>query len=190
VLKVGQEGSPNYTLPSEKTVQSGEYPPALCRYVYLYVPAAEPHSFTVAARENWERAREFAEMTQSWRDQAIVAASGFITETSNMDEAGKARRVPGEPIEQFIQRLTKLEQAAHGKNAGLKPKLTNDMICPRILFGSDEWILTPESKNVIDRQLGSWLKIYPAAAKNGLVAEGWTDSVGSDKACKELSSCH
>ena len=147
VIAVGEEGSPNYSLPSGQSVQSGQYPPALCRYLYLYVPASEPHSFTVMARENWQRAREFAEMTQSWRGQAIVASSGFITQTSNTDEAGKARRAPGESIQVFIQRLADLENA-QSQHPGLKPKLTNDVVCPRILFDSNEWILTAESNRI------------------------------------------
>jgi outer membrane protein OmpA-like peptidoglycan-associated protein len=44
-----------------------------------------------------------------------------------------------------------------------------------------------ESRNVIDRQLGSWLKMYPDAARTGLIAEGWSDSVGSDDVCMQLS---
>ena len=184
VLEMGEEGSPNYCLPSEETVQSGRYPPALCRYVYLYVPKSEPHSFTALAHENWERAREFAEMSQSWRGQAIVAASGFITATSNADVGGKARRAAGESVQGFIQRLAKLEKT---EQTGIKPRLTNGMVCPRLLFDSNEWILTAESRSVIDRQLASWLKMYPQAAKNGLIAEGWTDSLGSDEACMQLS---
>jgi outer membrane protein OmpA-like peptidoglycan-associated protein len=187
VLAVGEEGSTTYTLPSEATVQSGQYPPALCRYLYLYVPSTAPHSFTVMSRLNWERAREFAEMSQSWRGQAIVAASGFITATSNTDSAGEARRAKGEPIQDYIERLAKLEQTAQAHPDGLKPKLTDNMVCPRLLFNSDEWTLTPESRNVIDHQLAAWLKMYPVATKSGLIAEGYSDSVGSDEACQELS---
>lgn len=187
VLKVGEEGSDAFYLPSEETVQSGEYPPALCRYLYFYVPSSVPHSYTVAARLNWDRAREFAEMSQSWRGQAIVAASGFITETSNGDASGKTRPMKGESMEDFIGRLAKLEQTAQAHSADLKPRFIDGMVYPRLLFDTNEWILTTESRNVIDRQLGSWLKIYPDAAKAGLIAEGWSDSVGSDDVCMQLS---
>jgi phosphate transport system substrate-binding protein len=187
VLKVGDQAATTCYLPSEETVQSGQYAPALCRYVYFYVPASEPNSFTVISRLNWERAREFVEMSQTWRGQAIVAASGFITETSNTDEAGQAQRLPGESIQNFLQRLTKLESKAQSQKAWLKPRLTNDMVCPRLLFDFNEWTLTAESRNIINRKLGSWLKMYPAAIKNGFVAEGWADSAGSDEACHEVS---
>jgi phosphate transport system substrate-binding protein len=185
VLKIGQDPASTFALPSDDTVQSGKYPPALCRYIYFYVPASEPHSLTVTSRENWERAREFADLSQDWRGQAIVAAGGFITETNNLDTAGKARRAPGENIQAFIQRIAQLE--AKSPHTGLKPLLPAGVLCPRLLFDTNEWVLTPESKNVIDRKLASWLKIYPDAAKNGFIAEGWTDSVGSDDQCMALS---
>lgn len=186
-LKVGEEGSPYCRLPSEDSVRSGQYPPVLCPYLYLYVPASEPHGLTTISAENWERAREFAEMSQSWRGQAIVAASGFIPETSNTDESGKARRAAGESMENFIGRLMRLEANAHSQEAVLKPRLTYGMACLPVLFESGEWVLTPESENVISRQLGPWLKMYPAAAKRGLVAEGWSDSIGSDDDSHRLS---
>jgi outer membrane protein OmpA-like peptidoglycan-associated protein len=155
--------------------------------VYLYVPASEPNSLTVSSRRNWERAHEFAEMSQNWRGQAIVAASGFITETVITDEAGQALRVKGESIQDFLQRLTKLEKKAQIQNANMKPRLTNDTVCPRLLFDFNQWTLTPESRNVIDRKLGSWLKMYPVAAKKGLIAEGWADSAGNDEVCQQVS---
>ncbi|HEY3901349.1 MAG TPA: phosphate ABC transporter substrate-binding/OmpA family protein [Chthoniobacter sp.] len=186
VLRVGLEGSPTACQPTEETVRAGRYPGALCRYVYLYVPAAKPDSPTFEARHNWETARDFAESSHSWRGQAIVASSGFVIDTSAIDEAGRARRNEGEAIMPYLQRLSDLERK--GMNSGaLRAKLVNGEICPRLLFEFDDWVLTPESRNIVDKKLGPLLKIYPYLVKAGLVAEGWADSVGSDEACREIS---
>jgi ABC-type phosphate transport system substrate-binding protein len=185
VLRVGLEGSPTATQPTEDTVRAGRYPGPLCRYVYLYVPAAKPESPTFEARHNWETARDFAESSHSWRGQAIVASSGFVTEITAIDEGGQARRGEGEPVMPYLQRLSDLERKANG--GGLRPKLVNGEICPRLLFEFDDWVLTPESKNIVDKKLGPLLKMYPSLVKGGLVAEGWADSVGSDEVCREIS---
>ena len=186
VLKVAVDGSPNYYLPSAASVPSGQYPLALCRYVYFYVPPIKPNSFTVISRQNWETAREFAAMSQDWRGQAVVAASGFITETSNADDTGLSRRAEGEKIMDYLQRLGKLEKEAQTKQ-GLKPALADDVVCPRLVFQYNTWALTAESQDVIDLQLGSWLKMFPAAAKRGLVVEGWADSGDTDEAGRQAS---
>jgi len=186
-LRVGHEGSQSYYMPTEETVRAGNYPPQLCRYVYLYVPATPPTSFSVAARENWETAREFAEMSQSWLGQVIVANCGFVTDTVMMDEAGQLRRVAGETVPQFLQRLSDLEKKVQLRQVHIYPKLTDGAICPRLLFDFNGSVLTAESRNVIERKLGPWLKMYPAVAKGGLIAEGWADSAGSDEACREVS---
>ena len=115
VLRIGQEGSQSFYKPTEETVRAGKYAPALCRYVYLYVPAAPPKGFTAESRLNWPAAREFAEMTQGWRGQAIVANSGFVTDTVTLDEGGQARRVAGESIVQFVQRLGELEKRSNSR---------------------------------------------------------------------------
>ena len=186
VLRVGLEGSPTACQPTEDTVRSGRYPGALCRYVYLYVPAAKPESPTFEARHNWEIARDFAESSHSWRGQAIVASSGFVIDTSAIDEAGQARRGEGEPLLTYLQRLSDLERK--GINSGaLRAKLVNDEVCPRLLFEFDDWVLTPESRNIVDKKLGPLLKMYPYLVKAGLVAEGWADSIGSEEACREIS---
>jgi ABC-type phosphate transport system substrate-binding protein len=187
VLKVGHEGSTTYSLPEEEEVRGGRYPAALCRYVYFYVPEQKPESPDVLARRNWPIAREFAEMSQNWRGQAIIASSGFITETTTLDEAGQARRIAGEPIKKYLERLRTLEKKVRLRQIKMTPKLVNDEICPQLLFGFNQDELTPESRNLIDKKLGPWLEMYPEIAKGGLVAEGWADSVGSDEACLKLS---
>jgi outer membrane protein OmpA-like peptidoglycan-associated protein len=187
VLKVGHEGSTTYSLPGEEEVRAGKYPAALCRYVYFYVPEQKPESPDVLARRNWPIAREFAEMSQNWRGQAIIASSGVITETTTLDEAGRARRIAGEPITKYLDRLRILEKKVRLRQIKMTPKLVNDEICPQLLFGFNQDVLTPESRNLIDKKLGPWLEMYPEIAKGGLVAEGWADSVGSDEACLKLS---
>jgi len=69
----------------------------------------------------------------------------------------------------------------------LKPKLTGDGICAQLLFESNRSTLTAESKNIIDRKLGPWLRIFPSAAKSGFIADGWSDSIGSDDVCQKVS---
>ena len=186
VLKVGFEGSKNFSEPTEDSVRTGSYPTVLCRYVYFYVPMEKPDT-SLLARRNWEIARDFAEMSQNWRGQALVASSGFITETTMTDEGGQARRIAGEPILKYLQRLRELEKRVKSQEVQIQPKLTNDEICPRLLFEFNDGNLTPESRNIVDKKLGPWLKMYPAAAKGGLVVEGWADSVGSDEACQKVS---
>jgi phosphate transport system substrate-binding protein len=187
VLRMGQEGSDSYYKPTEETVRDGQYPPALCRYVYLYVPATPPNYTFELPETNWQTAREFAEMTQSWRGQVIVGSSGFVTETAVADEAGRVRRVAGENVQQFLQRLTDLEKQVQLQKARIRPRLIDDQICPRLLFDFNESTLTAKSRNVIERKLGPWLKVYPDIATAGLIAEGWSDSIGKDDACLKVS---
>ena len=187
VLRIGHEGSDNFYKPTEETVRSGRYPSALRRHVYFYVPASPPRSASAEARENWAAAREFAEMTQTWHGQAIVASSGFITESPVADAAGRAKRLEGEPIDEFLDRLNDLEKKSQSADSRLKPALENNEICPQLLFEFNSWTLTPESRNIIDRKLGPWLRMYPQAAQAGLIVEGWADSVGTDEACMTVS---
>ncbi len=187
VLQVGHEGSQNYLVPDEEAVRSGRYPANLCRYVYLYVPVEKPSSPDVLALRNWPIAREFAEMSQTWLGQALVASSGFVTEATTADEAGQVRRQAGEPVQKYLQRLRELERKVLLRQVTLTPRLTNDEVCPRLLFAFNEGFLTPESKNIIDKKLGPWLKMFPVVASGGLVAEGWADSVGTDEACEKVS---
>jgi outer membrane protein OmpA-like peptidoglycan-associated protein len=187
VLKIGMEGSATVSPPTEDTVRAGKYPAALCRYVYFYVPSTAPNSPSPEARHNWELARDFAELSQMWRGQAIVASSGFVTDTATIDASGRAQRGAGEPILQYLQRLSEVERLAQTQPGVLSPKLVNGEICPRLLFEFDGWALTPDSTNIIDKKLGPWLHMYPAVARGGLIVEGWADSVGSDEACRQIS---
>ena len=187
VLKIGQEDSPTFCEPTEETVRSGRYPARLCRYVYLYVPAERPRGLSLTARNNWPLAREFAEQSQSWRAQALVAGSGFITEMAMHDEAGQTRRGKDENAEKYVARLRELERKALRQQITLRPSLTNDEICPQLLFEFNQDLPTPEARNLLDRKLGSWLKVYPGVARRGLIAEGWADSDGSDEACQKVS---
>ncbi len=187
VLKVGHLKTSLHHAPSEETVLRGEYPAALCRYVYLYVPAEEPKSRSVSALRNWPIAREFAAMSQTWRGQAIVQSSGFIAEMPTLDAAVPIRRNEGESIQNYLQRLGEIERKVRLGQIKLQPKLTNDEICPRLLYDFNEWSLTPESSNTVSRKLDSWLKMNPEIARTGLIAEGWADSVGTDEACLKVS---
>jgi len=186
ILTVG-DSKTSYCVPTEDTVRRGEYPSALCRYVYFYVPAAEPQSASAIARRNWPIAREFAAMSQTWRGQAIIESSGFIAETSTLDASVKVRRMEGEALPDYLRRLGEIESKVRTGKLQLQPKLTQDEVCPQLLFEFNEWSLTPESTNIIDKKLTSWLKMNPQIAKSGLIAEGWADSVGSDEACKKVS---
>lgn len=187
VLQVGHSKASPYFPPSEESIRRGQYPAALCRYVYFYVPSEEPQGASVLARRNWPIAREYAAMSQTWRGQAVLESSGFVVETSMLDSAAEIRRKEGEPITDYLRRLRDIESKVAAGKIKLQPKLTNDEICPQLLFEFNQWTLTPESSNIIDRKLASWLKMYPDIARSGLVAEGWADSVGSDEACLKVS---
>ncbi len=186
VLKVGQDGSPSFVWPGEDEVRAGKYPAPLCRYVYFYVPEEKPDT-SLMARRNWTIARQFAEQSQGWRGQAVIGSSGFVTETTTLDEAGQTRRIAGEPIAKYLERLRTIEKQVRANKLKISPKLSNGEVCPRLLFGFNQDFLTAESKNIIDRKLGPWLKMYPAVARDGLIVEGWADSVGSDEVCQKLS---
>ena len=84
-----------------------------------------------------------------------------------MDEAGQTRRAEGETLPQFLGRLTDLERKVQAQKVSIMPKLTNGEICPRLLFSLNQWVLTPESRNVIERKLGPWLKMYPGSPGAG-----------------------
>lgn len=187
VLKVGDTKSSPHCAPSEDTVRRGTYPSALCRYVYFYVPAAEPNSPSVPARRNWPIAREFAAMSQTWRGQAIVESSGFVAETTTLDTAVSVRRLDREPLNDYLRRLGDIESKVRSGKIKLQPKLTDNEICPLILFEFNQSSLTAEALNIIDHKLASWLKMHPQIASAGLVAEGWADSFGTDEACRKVS---
>ncbi len=187
VLAIGNEGSSSYVLPSEDSVRRGAYPAALCRYVYFYVPASEPKTASVHALRNWRLAREFAAMSQTWRGQAIISSSGFITETPTLDAAVQIRKLANETEIAYLHRLTDIETKVRAGKIQLQPRLVDDEICPQLVFEFNQWALTPESVNIIEKKLVSWLAMHPEISRSGLVAEGWADSVGSDEACRKVS---
>lgn len=187
VLKIGQSGSESFIAPDEDSVRRGLYPAALCRYVYFYVPASEPRTASVQSMRNWTVAREFAGMSQSWRGQAIIGSSGFITETPTLDTTVRIRSLPNESVTDYLRRLDDIEAKVRSGKIKLQPQLVDDEICPQLVFEFNQWALTPESVNIIEKKLASWLVMHPGISQSGLVAEGWADSVGSDEACRKVS---
>jgi len=179
-----REGSEAYPATPDDA-RSCRYPSALCRFIYLHVSEKQPRTF--AAIRNWQTARAFAEMSQTWRAQAIVANCGFVPELAVLDEEGTLMQKASESIQAYVERLIALEgQVASGKTV-LRPVLAEGNICPQLLFESGQTTLTTESRNTLERKLPSWLKLYPQFAKKAMVAEGWTDPMPSEAADKELS---
>ena len=187
VLKVGHEGSTTFTAPSEESVRAGRYPARLCRYVYLYVPKDKPSSPNVMALTNWPAARAFARISQTWDGQAVVAGCGFVTEPVVFDEGGTVVRAADEPLQKYLPRLHELEKKAMLGQLKLAPRLSDGEVCPKLLFAFNGELLTPESKDIIDVKLGPWLKMYPSVLKAGLIAEGWSDAMGTDEACQKVA---
>ncbi len=187
-LSIGHGGTEAFHQPCAETVRAGQYPAALCRYVYLYVPENKPEGFTAESRLNWKTARSFALQSQTWRGQAIVAACGFVPGIAILDQEGQLRQTEGETALAFVERLAMLERKILGGKLVLKPSLSDNAVCPRLLFDTNQFNLTAESRNVIDLTLASWLKLYPVSARAGFMVEGWSDSAGTDAACQEISS--
>ncbi len=96
-------------------------------------------------------------------------------------------RGAGENLEKFLQRLRDLERKALAGQTKLMPRLFNDEVCPQLLFDASQHNLTAESRNILDRKLAAWLKIFPAVARRGFIAEGWADSDGTEEACQKVS---
>jgi hypothetical protein len=188
VLNIGFEGVQGANPPTDDAVRSGQYPPALCRHVYLYVSAQKPESFTSEARINWPAAYEFARMSQTWRGQAISTACGFVPQLPLRDEAGLVGQREGETPLAYIERLADMEEKIRLGKLRLKPVLRDGEICPQLLCEANQTTLTPESRNVIELKLASWLKTYTVDLKRGLVAEGWSNSIGSDDECMVAST--
>ena len=88
---------------------------------------------------------------------------------------------------EYLRRLGEIEAKVKLGKLKLLPKLTHDEICPQLAFDFNQFTLTAESSNTIDRKLASWLKMYPEIARGGLVAEGWADSIGTDEACRKVT---
>jgi outer membrane protein OmpA-like peptidoglycan-associated protein len=188
VLGIGHDATSGFYLPTHDHVREAKYPPSLCRYVYFYVPAEEPKAYTAEARINWQTAREFARMSQSWRGQLIVAASGFVPEVAFTDADGQLSPKANESALTYAERLT--ATAAQLKNGKLllQPKLPDGEICSRLLFGENQTALSPESRNALQLKLPAWLELYPNAAPGGFIAEGWTDDLTRDAQAIEISN--
>jgi len=187
-LSIGHGGTEDFYQPSAETVRAGEYPAALCRYVYFYVPEIKPEGFTAESRLNWETARRFALQSQSWRGQAITANCGLVPGIAILDQEGQLRQAEGETPLAYVERLAALERKIESGKLVLHPTLTDNAVCPRLLFETNRFSLTSESHNVIDLALASWLKLYLASARGGFTVEGWSDSIGTDEYCQEISA--
>jgi hypothetical protein len=179
-VKIGDGPESGFHLPTHAAVRAGTYPPALFRYVYLYVPETKPEALTVEARVNWENAREFADLTQSWLGQAVVAASGFITELAYADMEGALSPRTSESVVNYVDRLVQMEKDINRKKTRLTPELVEGVLCARLVFDRVEITPTAESLNTIQTKLPSWLRLYGDAAKS-FTAEGWTDDLADDE---------
>ena len=187
-LCIGHGGDTTAYPPSAETVRAGQYPAALCRHVYLYVPQNKPEGFTAESRMNWETARSFALLSQSWRGQAIAVACGFVPSIAILDHEGQLSQSESEAPLAYVERLAALERKIQSGKLVLKPALTDNAVCPRLLFETNQFSLTAESRNIIDLKLASWLKLYPASARAGFIVEGWSDSIGTDETCQQISA--
>lgn len=176
VLGIGHGKAEGFHRPTPETIRSARYPSALCRYVYLYVPEEKPDAFTSESLVNWETAREFAEMSQSWRGQAIVAACGFVPEISFTDKEGMLKAAEGETPAAYIARLADLDGKLKQGKVTLTPDLREDgEICSRLLFDPGQGRISNESRNTLELKLPAWLQLFSGAVPAGLTAEGWTD---------------
>jgi phosphate transport system substrate-binding protein len=187
-LSIGHGGTEDFYQPSAETVRSGQYSAALCRYVYFYVPENKPEGFTAESRLNWETARRFALQSQTWRGQAITTNCGFVPGIAILDQEGQLRQAEGETPLAYVERLAALERKIESGKLVLHPALTDNAVCPRLLFNTNQFSLTAESQNAIDLKLASWLKLYPASVRSGFIVEGWSDSIGTDESCLEISA--
>ena len=187
-LSIGHGGTADFYQPSAETVRAGQYPAALCRHVYLYVPENKPEGFTAESRLNWETARSFALLSQTWRGQAIAAACGFVPSIAILDLEGQLLQTEGETALAYVERLAALDRKIQSGKLVLKPALSDNAVCPRLLFEANQFSLTAESRNIIDLKLASWLQLYPASARAGFTVEGWSDSIGTDATCLEISA--
>jgi len=98
VLRIGQDDATGFSLPTHDTVISAHYPSNLCRYVYLYVPEEKPQALSLESLQNWETARDFALLSQTWRAQAIISSCGFFPEIAFEDREGLLRQMESESI--------------------------------------------------------------------------------------------
>ena len=178
-VQVGESAVTGFAPPTHASVRSASYPSLLCRHVYLYVPEEKPRSVTVESRTNWETAREFADLSQSWIGQVVVADSGFITEISFEDRDGQLKRKTNETNAAYAQRLVGIERGITERRLSLRPVLADGAVTARLLFDASRFKVAAESHNLLTVKLPSWLKLF-AGASNGFVAEGWTDDLADE----------
>jgi ABC-type phosphate transport system substrate-binding protein len=189
VLRIGQDDATGFSLPTHDTVISARYPSNLCRYVYLYVPEEKPQALSLESLQNWETARDFALLSQTWRAQAIISSCGFFPEIAFEDKEGLLRQMESESITAYVQRLADLERKLKLGKASLQPALpASGDITARLLFEEGRDRLTPESQNTLQLKLASWLQLYPQRVPNGFLAEGWTDNLASDEESQAIST--
>jgi len=189
VLRIGQDDATGFSLPTHDTVISARYPSNLCRYVYLYVPEEKPQALSLESLQNWETARDFALLSQTWRAQAIISSCGFFPEIAFEDKEGLLRQMESESITAYVQRLADLERKLKLGKASLQPALpASGDITARLLFEEGRDRLTPESQNTLQLKLASWLQLYPQRVPNGFLAEGWTDDLASDEESQAIST--
>lgn len=182
VLRIGQDDATGFSLPTHDNVISAQYPSQLCRYVYLYVPQEKPQALSLESLQNWETARDFALLSQTWRAQAIVASCGFFPELAFEDKDGLLKQQDNESILAYVQRLADIERKLKLGTASLQPSLpASGDITARLLFEEGRDRLTPESQNTLQLKLASWLQLYPQTVPNGFLAEGWNDDLASDE---------
>lgn len=189
VLRIGQDDATGFSLPTHDTVISAHYPSNLCRYVYLYVPEEKPQALSLESLQNWETARDFALLSQTWRAQAIISSCGFFPEIAFEDREGLLRQMESESITAYVQRLADLERKLKLGKVSLQPALpASGDITARLLFEEGRDRLTPESQNTLQLKLASWLQLYPQTVPNGFLAEGWTDDLASDEESQAIST--
>ena len=186
-LSIGHSAEGEFYAPAFQDIRSARYPATLCRFIYLYVPEEVPNAFTAESRINWPVAREFVKMTQSWRGQLIVEASGFVSEVNFTDSEGVLKRRKDETAFAYVERLaTVQEQIQRGKLA-LKPQLQDGELCTRLLFEANQSGVSAESRNTLELKLPAWLNLYPSATTKAFIAEGWSDDLGNDAQAVEIS---
>ncbi len=183
-LPIGQTVEGPYFPPTAAHVRACRYPEELCRYLYFYVSEQQPR--TITAVRNWNVARTFAAMSQLWRGQAILASCGFVPVLSLVDQEGTLLRKQGESIQSYIDRLIALDASVTARKTVLQPALVDGEVAPRLLFEGGT-MLTPESRNVLESQLPSFLRLYPAFASRKFLLEGWTDPMPTEAENQAIS---
>jgi ABC-type phosphate transport system substrate-binding protein len=184
VLEIARSPAGPFFPPTAEHARACRYPEELCRYLYFYVSEQQPP--TITAVRNWKVARAFAAMSQQWRGQAILASCGFIPVLNLIDREKTILQKGGESPQAYIERLLALDAAVAEKKAVLQPDFPGDEVAPRLLFESGT-TLTPESRNALELQFPSLLRLYPALATHPFAAEGWTDPMPTEAENQTIS---